>query len=156
MLSISKIMNPDVASVRPDNVLTDVVKILTEKKISGVPVVDEGNRVVGIISDRDLLVFSQRDPDLTIAGFSTWATPYMFIPPSMPLEGDKNFFAETRVDEVMSKRVVVIKENEPWENAVMLMKKNSVNRLPVVDQKGVLKGIVARTDLLNYLAEERK
>ena len=59
MSKISDVMNTKVISVQPDDTLEKVVKIFKEEKINGLPVVDAQNKVVGVISDRDLLKYSE-------------------------------------------------------------------------------------------------
>ena len=59
MITISEVINTNVISVRQNDLLEKVVKIFEKEKISGMPVVDSENKLVGIISDRDLLKYSE-------------------------------------------------------------------------------------------------
>ena len=64
-------------------------------------------------------------------------------------------FLKTEVKEIMSKDISVIKKENTLHDAVVLMQEKGINRLPVVDDENTLKGIITRTDLLNYLAVKK-
>ena len=64
-------------------------------------------------------------------------------------------FLKTNVNKLMSKKVSYVKEEDSLHDAVTLMGKRGVDPLPVVDKDGKLKGIITRTDLLDYLAENK-
>jgi CBS domain-containing protein len=153
MKSASDIMNNQVVSVHPEDKLETAVKIMTGNKVSGLPVVNADNKVIGILTDRDLLLYSERLKIVPYIDYSAWVLPYTYIPGNFTYENNASLFSKTEVKEVMSRRVVTVKENASWYEVVSLMRKNSVNRIPVTDDKGRLRGIITRTDLLNHLAE---
>jgi len=154
MSHVSEIMNTEVVSVHPEDQLEDVVKTLTKYNISGVPVVDGENKVVGVISDRDLLKYSERLRIIPLINYSAWVLPYTYLPDSVIYEKNTEIFAKTKTENVMSKRVVSIREDATWHDAARLMRRHGVNRVPVVDADKKLIGIVTRTDLLDHLAEQ--
>lgn len=147
-------MNTQVVSVHPDDKLETVVRILTENKISGLPVVNEDNKVIGIITDRDLLLYSERLKIVPYIDYSSWVLPYTYIPGNFTYEKNASLFKKTAVEEVMSKKVVSVRETASWYEVIGVMRKNSVNRVPVTDEKGRLKGIITRTDLLYHIGED--
>ncbi len=149
-----EIMNKQVFSVHWEDTVEDVVKIFKEHRISGLPVVDNENKVVGIVSDRDLLQYSQKLDFIPLLDFSAWVSPY-----ASPLETDSykrssEAFLKTKVTDVMSEEVISARENDSWHQAANLMKESGINRIPVVDDEGKLKGIITRDDLLCYIAEK--
>ena len=154
MSRVSEVMNTEVVSARPEDRLEDIVKILTAKKISGVPIVDTDNKVIGVITDRDLLQYSEKLSIIPLIAYSAWVMPLPYYPDGIIYEKKAEEFSKTLVRDVMSKKVVTIKGNDSWHDAARLMRKHSVNRVPVVDADRKLIGIVTRTDLLNYLAEQ--
>jgi len=154
MKTASQIMNTNVVSVHPEDTLEHAVKLLTENKISGLPVVNSENKVIGIITDRDLLMYSEKLKIVPYIDYTSWVYPDTYFPGNLSYEKNANFFARTAVEEVMSKRVFTVKEKATWNEVVSLMRKNSVNRIPVTDDKGILKGIITRTDLLNHITDE--
>ena len=147
------IMTTQVIRVHPDDKLEDVIKILIKNKISGLPVLDDENKVVGIISDRDLLKYSEKlNEDVNLFDFSTWLLPHKNVPKSS--QNKNSEFLQTKVEDIMSKNIVSANENASWHDIIVLMKEYKINRIPIIDAQYQLKGIVTRTDLLNYLAEK--
>lgn len=149
-------MNTQVVKVHLDDKLADVVNILIEHKISGLPVLDDENKVVGMISGRDLLKYSESlfNND-NLLDFGHLFRTHMYTAKSLPDENNANLFLITRVEEVMSTTVISVKENSSFHDVVVLMKEHKINRIPVLDEDGRLKGLITRTDLLNYLAEKK-
>jgi CBS domain-containing protein len=148
---VKDVMTTPVVTVTPESTLAEVARLLDEHHISGLPVVDESGRVVGVVSDRDLVARSQelqvkslrypwpglgREPDLQKL---TWLTQGLFA------------IGETRVREVMSRQVVTIEDTAPLELAAHLMASREVNRIPVLRQ-GRLVGIISRADLVRAVA----
>ncbi len=75
MSHVYEMMNINVVSVHPEDTLEKVVFVLTENSISGVPVVDNDYKVIGMISDRDLRSYSEKLNIVPLASFSTWVFP---------------------------------------------------------------------------------
>lgn len=150
-----EMMNTQVVKVHPEDKLVDVVKILLEHKISGLPVIDDENKVLGMISGRDLLKYSETlDNSDNSLDISRLVRPHTYTAKSLP-ESNTNLFLITRVEEVMSKTVISVKENASFHDVVILMKEHKINRIPVIDEDGHLKGLITRTDLLNYIADKK-
>ena len=145
-ITVSDIMCTEVISIAPDASIEEAVKTLAKNHISGLPVVDEESKVVGIISERNVIDFSSKLNVVALVGFSGWVSP----------KADVSFeaFSRTRVEDVMSKKVVTAKSSASGEEIARLMKKRKINRIPVVDDNGKLIGIVTRGDLVNYLASK--
>jgi CBS domain-containing protein len=95
------------------------------------------------------------DDSDTSLDFSRLLRPHVYTVKSFPDENNTNLFLVTRVQEVMTKTVISVKENSSFHDVVTLMKQHKINRIPVVDEEGRLKGLITRTDLLNYIAEKK-
>lgn len=145
------IMTKNVISVSPNDEIEKAARLLLEHKISGMPVVDEESRVVGIISEGDLVI---REQEVKAPAFSEILGGVIF------LESQKRFFEELKktialtVDELMSRKVYTVNEEAPLEQIATLMSKKAVNRVPVVDGNNKLVGIVTRQDIIRQLAED--
>jgi CBS domain-containing protein len=146
----SQIMNPNVISIRKGDSLGDAIKILTGKKISGLPVVDENNKVVGVLSDRDLIDYSEKLMTVPLFDYTGWLLQYNEIPQNV-ISKNAEKFSGTKVEEVMSHKVVIVREDAEWFEVINLIRKHSINRIPVVDAEGRLKGIITRSDIINNL-----
>ena len=138
-MRVRDVMTKDVATVAPGTHLRDVAKLLVERRISGVPVV-EGGRVVGIVSERDIL-FKERPSDGLHRGVLAWLMD----------EGDLMLKIDARTAEAaMTAPAVTIGPARSVADAAALMLDEGVSRLPVVS--GELIGIVTRHDLVRAFA----
>ena len=138
-MNVKDVMTSDVVTVRPETALKDVAAVLTERRISGVPVVDDSGKVVGVVSEGDIL-FKERGPSQRTGVLAWFADPY-------DVEEQLKLGART-ASEAMTAPAKTI---APWRlvsSAAAEMLDEGVNRLPVVDEEGRLVGIVTRADLV--------
>ncbi|QUH24522.1 CBS domain-containing protein [Serpentinicella alkaliphila] len=152
MFNAIDIMTTPVISARSDNTLQEVVQILAEKRISGLPVVDSENKLVGVISEKDIVDYSSQLHSIRLINSSAWISPHLDISMIASYKKGVELLASTIVEKVMTKNVVSAKENTSGEEIVRLMKKKNVNRVPITDDDGILIGIITRADLINYFA----
>lgn len=146
-----ELMTTDVVTIGPDDSVEDVIKVLLENKISGVPVVNENREVVGIVSEGDLIVRNQklRPPAfIQILG----GIIYLDDPEDFKEELRKAF--AYKVSEIMTVVPATVDEDTPAEEIAALMSEEGINRVPVVrDDK--LVGIVTRADIIKAMAEKK-
>ena len=134
------IMNPDVVHVKPETPLKEVAEIMGRHSISGVPVVDEGRKVVGVISEKDFLSRMGMQKNITFMGVVAKC-----------LLGDGCMAVDIRgksAGDIMTAPAITVYEDASIMEIDSLMLKHRVNRILVLDQKDKLIGIVTRTDLL--------
>ncbi|MEU2424267.1 CBS domain-containing protein [Streptomyces sp. NPDC007851] len=135
--TVEELMSRDVVRARRDTPFKELVRLLEENGVTAVPVVDELDRPLGVVSEADLLRKSadQADP--------SGRTP---IP---HLEAWERAKAEgSRAEELMSAPAVCARPEWTVVEAARLMETQNVKRLPVVDETDRLLGIVSRSDLL--------
>jgi CBS domain-containing protein len=134
---VRDVMTREVVCVRADATFKDIVETLEKRRVSAVPVVDEEMKVVGIVSESDLLakVIAGGDPRVRIRGRST------------RVERRRKSHAET-ASELMQSPAVTIRPDESVVHAARTAALAHVRRLPVIDDTGTLVGIVTRSDLL--------
>ncbi len=143
-----QIMTKNVITVSPGDSVEQVARLLLEHQVSGLPVVDEENRIVGIISEGDLVI---REKEVKAPAFSEVLGGVIF------LESQKRFFEELKktialtVEELMSRKVFAVNEETSLEQIATLMTKKEVNRVPVVNADNKLVGIVTRQDIIRQL-----
>ena len=130
MIKVSEYMTPIVAVVSPYDTLATVRNVMLSKHVGRVPVLDEGGRLVGIVSRTDLALALK-------PGGPTWRRR----PPEY-----------TSVWEVMSKPVLTIAPNETISKAAEIMLNNGITGLPVVEEGGVI-GMISTSDLTRCLME---
>jgi CBS domain-containing protein len=135
---VSTVMTTDVASVRPDTSFYEVTQLLAERKVSAVPVVDDDGRVLGIVSEADLL------HKLEFAdGMSGHAI----------LERPAHRLARAKAGgqvakDLMTAPAVTVPAAVSVVKAARLLESHRVKRAPVIDEDGHMVGIVSRADLL--------
>jgi CBS domain-containing protein len=141
-MKVSELMTKDVVSVTPETTLRDAASLLAEKRISGVPVVNEADEVVGVLSEADILV--KAGGPVARGRLLGW-----LLEPDHGAAEDK-IHAET-VGEAMSAPALTITPQRPVHAAARIMVEKSVNRLPVVEH-GKLRGILTRADIVRAFA----
>lgn len=139
------LMTTNVVTVKPDTKVRDVAALMLEKHISGVPVLSDSGKLVGMISEGDLL----RRPELGTEKHRRRWLAFFSRADEQAREFTKSH--ALRAGDVMTKQVLHIAEDTPLGDVVGLMEKHRVKRLPVLS-KGKLVGIVSRVDLIRALA----
>ncbi|MDV9186748.1 CBS domain-containing protein [Streptomyces sp. SR27] len=142
---IDRLMTREVVSVRGDTPFKEIVRTLSEHQVTAVPVVDGDGRVVGVVSEGDLL---RKAADQAAAPSGMPAVPDLETWEEAKAEG-------TRAEELMSAPAVCTRPEWTVAEAARLMEVQGVKRLVVVDGDDHLLGIVSRRDLLAvYLRED--
>lgn len=141
------VMTTKVITVREDTVVKDVAALLLKHRISGVPVVDDDRKIVGIVSEGDLLRRVEND---TEHRHSWWLENLFFA----DARTDHYIKAHARkVSDVMTRNVVTVTEETPLFRIADVLEKHHIKRVPVV-RDGELIGIVSRANLLHGLAAQ--
>ena len=120
-MKVDHLMNSAVQTCGPEDNLAEVVSILWHSDYGAVPVVDEENTLLGIITDRDICMALSTNPRLA---------------------------SDVKVKEVMSKEVHSCHADDNIHSAMELMMRHRVRRLPVIDEDGKLEGLLAMSDLI--------
>ncbi len=123
MIRVKDLMTTPVTTIKPTKTAYDAARIMSNENKSGLVVVDEDNKPVGMITERDLakrIVSAKLDP------------------------------TAVKVADIMSKPPITIDRHLFIEDAVRLLAKNRIKRLPVVEN-GKLVGIITATDLTRYI-----
>ncbi|MDR5683196.1 MAG: CBS domain-containing protein [Armatimonadota bacterium] len=139
-LTARDVMTSRVVTVRPDTPIPEVARLLTEHRISGAPVVDEQGRLVGIVTERDLL-FKEAGP-----GGLPKLAPYVPARSAEVGEQVRRYEGKVAAD-VMTRDVVTAEEQTPVRVLAATMARRDVNRIPIV-REGRVVGIVSRNDVL--------
>jgi CBS domain-containing protein len=143
-VKVSEVMQREVATLHPDSPITAVVELLLDKDFTAVPVVDDQDKVVGMVSDNDLLTRGGMKVTISLKR----ATDLDYV------RGlhDSLENPHRKVSEVMTSQVVTITPDAILARAARLMVEKHLKRLPVVDSDGKLVGILGRLDILNTIA----
>jgi CBS domain-containing protein len=136
-MKVEDLMTGDVRTVSPDTSLKDVAEVLSGNRVSGLPVVDADGRVLGVVSEADILRKEQGRGGRR-GGVLGWLLDHD--------EPDPRLEART-AGEAMTSPALTIEPGRPAAEAARLMVEKQINRLPVVAE-GRLVGIVTRADLV--------
>mgnify|MGYP001604538388 CR=1 FL=1 len=135
---VKDIMTQSVKVARPDDLVRDVASVMCLNKISGMPVVDAGEKLVGVISEKDVLhaMFP------TLDDMMENPKPVDFE----ALEREYKDIVNLKVSELMSQRVFTVEPDMPLLRAASIMFRNRIRRIPV-SQGDKLVGIVSVGDV---------
>jgi CBS domain-containing protein len=130
-----------VLHVLPDTDMAEAARILSDNSISGLPVIDADRRVVGVVSEKDILSqlgFKDKVSFMAIVTQCLQAGGCLSLPVRTPA-----------VREIMSSPAITVSPRTPLVEIAKLLTEKGINRLPVTDPRGRLLGIVARSDIVN-------
>ncbi len=153
MIKAKEIMTTPVVSVTEDNTLQDVIELLAKHRFSGLPVVDRENMLKGIISDTDIVRYSQKISIVPKADLSGWISPYADVSDLVTIQRGRDVLHNATVGEVMTGKAYTAKEDDPVNVVSRLMNRRRINRVPIVDSKGKLVGIITRADIVQCMAK---
>jgi CBS domain-containing protein len=150
MLQARDIMTTEVLTVSPETSISELSKILENRKIGGLPVVDKDGRLKGVITQSDL-VERARDlelpPAINIMDFHF----YLQIPSHMIHKVEK--MLGTTVGDCMSPNPVTVAPDTPISRIAALMEKQKVHTIPVLEG-GKIVGVIGKMDLVRAMARE--
>ena len=139
------VMVRDVVTVHPETAVADVVKLLSKHDVSALPVVDSDGRVLGIVSEADLV---HRVEIGTEKHRSWWMEA---VTGASVLAGDFAKSHGKKVEEVMTTEVVSAAEDTPLAEIATLLERHRIKRVPIV-RDGKVVGVVSRSNLIQALA----
>ncbi len=140
--TVRDVMTTRVVAVGKDATFKDIAALLTEHRVSAFPVLDEEGKVIGVVSEADLL-----SKEALVAAMGGQAARLGLV--ASPWHGEFAKAAAVTAADLMTKPPVVVTPDEPVTSAARLLYHSRVKRLPVVGVKGELVGIVSRSDVLS-------
>lgn len=150
-LLVRDIMQTEVITVKPSTTVRELADILAKHRISGVPVVDDEGRVVGMVSEADVIV---QDADLHFPFYIQFLDSIIYLQSFGKFEERFRKMFGTKVQEVMTEEVMTVSPDASVRDAAALMADRQVNRLPVVEGAKLV-GIVTRGDVVRAIAEKK-
>ena len=146
-MKVRDAMTTPVVSVPPTMRLKDLARLLSERRMSGAPVVDADGAVLGVVSEADLVAMQAGRP-------LSRRTPLEWAFGERPSPWERRVRGATTVAQAMTAPPVTVEPERPLREAAALMVDRSVNRLPVIED-GRLVGILTRADLVRaYLRRD--
>jgi len=128
---VSRSMTRRVVTIGPEASIFEVQELMAQNRIRHIPVVEEGDKLVGIVSDRDLRS----------------ALPFRYLKEGVSPE-EQERLQRLRVKDIMTREVFTISPAYTIQDALLMIQNSKVGALPVVDEEGRLRGILSVRDLL--------
>jgi acetoin utilization protein AcuB len=128
-------MSSPVVTATPDTPFQDALKLMRDGRFRRLPVVNKKGKLVGIVSERDLL-YASPSPATSL---SVWEITYLL--------------SRIHVQEIMTEEVITTTPDTPIEDAAHLMADNKVGGLPVVDEDNRVVGVITETDIFKTFVE---
>ena len=153
-MTVADIMDADPVTVQVSDSIETVVRLLHDHKLPGLPVIDDARRVVGIVTENDLLLYDEQEdveppPHIQIMG------GVIFLGSVKHWEERVRKSLGSTVRHLMTADPLTISPGASPKQAGRLIAEHHHNRLPVVDDAGILVGVVTRVDVLEALLAER-
>jgi CBS-domain-containing membrane protein len=146
-MQAGEVMRGDVVTVSPDTAIEDAVRLMLDRHISGLPVIDDAGTAVGMVTEGDLLRRAELGTQKRISAWRAWL--------AASGSAARNYVQShaRRVGEVMTVPVIGVTPDTALADIVQLMETHRIKRLPVLEH-GRVTGIVTRADLLRALMRE--
>ncbi|MBF2087482.1 MAG: CBS domain-containing protein [Synechococcales cyanobacterium K44_A2020_017] len=150
-VTVAEVMSRDPITVNPNSPLKEAIQILAERHISGLPVVDDQGKLVGVISESDLM---WQQTGVTPPAYIMLLDSVIYLENPARYDRELHKALGQTVGEVMTKESVTVPPSKPLNAAAQLMHDRHVRRLPVVDSDGTLVGILTRGDIIRHMASQ--
>ena len=144
MKKVREIMTRDITSVTKEHTMRDVARILANHRFSGIPVVDEDHRVIGFVSERD--VVQSEFPQMGRSSSMFMIRDFVGLARRLSNVGNQ------KVKDFMCHRPITVEEDDTLMDVVRLILERGVKVIPVV-RDGILQGVVGRAEVCKELLD---
>lgn len=141
-------MTLEVITVKPDTSIRELAEIFITHNISGVPVVDDNHKVLGIATESDLIFHSKR---LKVPSVLTILDSFIFLDSPEKMEQELRKIAAASVSDVYTSPPVTISPDTALDEIASMMTEKQVHTLPVLDESGTMIGIVGKKDIIRTI-----
>ncbi len=145
---VKDIMVREVITIQKDASVEELSELLVKNKISGVPVIDSDGKLAGIATEGDLII---KDSDLHFPRYFKLLDSIIYLESLNKFKKNLKKFLGTKVEDVMTAEIRTVKEETPVSEAANMMIKYNINRVPVLDSKDEMVGIVTRADIVKSM-----
>ena len=140
-VSVREVMTTNVIKIRADADFTEATNLLSENRISGLPVVDQEDRVIGVITEGDVLSMAGLRKE---HAFKDIIRHILGEPLSRPKES-------RRLRDVMTSPAITTGPDADIRDVALTLDEKRIKRLPVVDERGRLIGVISRADIVRAI-----
>lgn len=148
--TVAEVMTPNPILAKPDMPLKEAIKILAEQRISGLPVVNEAGKLIGIVSETDIL---WQESGITPPPYITILDSVIYLENPSRYEKELHKALGQTVEEVMTQGpVATITPDKSLSEAARLLNEKRVHQLPVLDESAQVIGILTCGDIIRTMA----
>jgi len=147
MLTAREIMTPEIVTVSPETDVSQAARLLLEKHINGIPVVDSKQRVVGILCQSDLIAQQKK---ISLPSLFTLFDGFIPFSSTKNLEKEFKKIAAIKVSEAMTADPVSVSPDTPLEEVATLMVNRGFHTIPVIENDRLV-GVIGKEDVLKTI-----
>ena len=144
MLTARDFMTKEVITIKPEATVEELARLLIKHKISGVPVVDDKKKFIGIVTENDLISQNKR---LHIPTVMRLFDAFIMLESPGRIEKEIKRMTAITVNDIYTKEAITVTEGTPVQDLATIMSKKRVHLIPVVEGKKIL-GIIGKIDLI--------
>jgi CBS domain-containing protein len=149
MLQAQDIMTSEVVTVKEDASVQELAGILAANAISGVPVVNDNDELIGIVTESDLI---DQNKKVHIPTVMSILDSFVFLENPVRLEKDLQKMAGTKAGEICSRKIISVVKDTPLDELATLMADKKIHTLPVMDG-GKLVGVIGKSDIIRVISQ---
>ncbi|MGJ3246679.1 MAG: CBS domain-containing protein [Elainellaceae cyanobacterium] len=150
--TIADVMTPDPVVVNPETPLREAIQLIAEKRVSGLPVVNSSGKLVGVISETDLM---WQETGVRPPAYIMLLDSVIYLENPNTYDRELHKALGQTVGEVMTKEFITVKPDKPLREAAQMMHERKIQRLLVVNAETKLVGILTRGDIVRFMASRQ-
>lgn len=147
MQTAKDIMSKKVVTVKKDLAIKDLSKLFIEHNVNGLPVVDDDGKVVGIVTQSDLI---EQNKNLHIPTVIALFDAVLFIESEKKFEADVKKLTGTRVEDIYTSKAVTVSTDTRLDDIITLMAEKNIHTIPVVEGDELV-GVIGKLDIIRGL-----
>ncbi|MZH42063.1 MAG: CBS domain-containing protein [Nitrospinae bacterium] len=148
MKTASDIMTRDVVTVKKDQLISDLSKLFLENHFNGVPVLDEGGKVVGVVTQGDLI---EQNKKLHIPTVIALFDAVLFLESEKKFEDDVKKLTGSKIEDIYHKNPVTVSPDTELSEITTMMAEKDIHTLPVLNGDKLV-GIIGKRDIIRAMA----
>jgi len=149
-MNVEEIMTKNIVSIKRNNTIDEIARVMVENKVSGLPVLSDGGYLIGIVTEGDLL---RREMTPRLPEFINILGAVIYYHGVERYNEDfKKILAKTAVD-IMTEDLITVKEGTDVGEVAKIMLDNNIKQIPVVDGSKLI-GLITRADIVKLLLKQ--
>jgi CBS domain-containing protein len=149
MLTAKELMSKNVITVNGDTSVRELARILSENRISGVPVIDAGGAVIGVVTESDLIDQNKKVHIPTVVAIFD---SFLFLESPEKMEKELKKMAGIKVEDIYAHEIITVQQDTPLDEVATLMAEKNVHTLPVLEGDQLV-GVIGKSDIIRTIAQ---